>query len=1246
VCQTSPPWELGWQACVNCCKTTGQPEGLNDKDGVNGELTINFALANPIFSNLGGAGPYNADWGSLYWYSMFVTPAAATNDATCDCSSGVSFPSGSPYSWMNALSANGECAMNAGFDPAFGGVADDKPFPASGCPEHASGALACCSIVDPGVVAYPDQPPVMRFSNVGALMETKIDYVLEEVIAGEYLAQFDAHPSDSIKVKRGLANNVADAGGIVAVNLPAPGEVSVKVGIKGSCCSRLTCRECLLNITDAACRYWEDGAPGCHPECLPADPVINRINAFCCCFGIDTFPLDYMAMCNDEISPFFSPRIDGGFRDRYLEQRTQPGFENTTRQECDSSHVRAVNRWTQFRDSVESALDICNSGPTDFAALSASLQVFCQSGLLERMQPKMPPSILNYGRGEHVPHWDEKPLTDVMTLSLPGFIPWGLTLRNRLFDFDRGGPPLRYLEEVTIYSTDFNLLYWRYPESYDTCVTEYDSVNVQRTSPRAALSDLSPQGACCRVTNNQDVGDFGTEDMIVRYSDPLGTSSVDDPTNPVYASSDGILHYLDGTFSPSERNWLPDDQTHSYSGFVVTDDCCGCINTCGASGALPCCARYQAPPHNLFVAGDVVDTACTTKCDVYDQYDTNTLVPFLAGFGSFYANDTLLVATEIQVPGRQPIDIRPLHSVTLLPGQSLPGNWELRLRANSQGGSENNVRSVIDPDSVVAPYGTDDNLIYDPITGEVWGVYKGLAENPGRCQIATRMVDVVYAINSATSSGVQLKFKMSSCVALNAAERATSPPTRNSCPGYPDGGGYAEYGRNVLFTSDSISPLCVPSECEARQACRFHSDCPSNDGNPRFCARSCISGDCPKVGENTAQFMGRPDEHGVSGFGVCQDCWDCVYDDEIYPVQGLSAGENKCARICAVISQAEAGGFAPYGLCPSCNQVATLMTAYVDGSISSNSYIPVADSVNMAYRRCATSADCGDPALYCSVQCETGVSSLAPKPGLSEQCNAFSGTARSAGGWGFCQPCVTGCSSFLSIRDNYDDDGILIPSSLGGITSCPGVCGLVCPRCFQDQLCNGVNVPSARGHNGNLVERGYPFEPTDSEPYDYNYFQVGGSVPTGGWQPLRQLGYNSANFGPSPRSGCWEAGPNATALFEQVTTDFQLPAGRNNPQIVCPCLSSYPSGVSLNGAGNLVVEISSVTYEYPGDYGLTSCRNQDDTLAPSCDGSVNPKPGWCTQAWCYVDMLDCNVNSAASSYIPGIDLYYSYEACA
>ena len=64
-----------------------------------------------------------------------------------------------------------------------------------------------------------------------------------------------------------------------------------------------------------------------------------------------------------------------------------------------------------------------------------------------------------------------------------------VTIRNRLFDFDRGGAALRYLEEVTIFSESFNLLFWRYPASWRDRIT-HDVLTRRATRIQAAARGM------------------------------------------------------------------------------------------------------------------------------------------------------------------------------------------------------------------------------------------------------------------------------------------------------------------------------------------------------------------------------------------------------------------------------------------------------------------------------------------------------------------------------------------------------------------------------------------------------------------------------------------------------------------------------------------------------------------------------------------------------------------------------------
>lgn len=1199
-------------------------------------IKVAFDTANQVFSNLGGAGPYNPYWGTLYWYRGYtrydVIPGASSTD--CD---GASFTTTStpPIVWMDesycylTLSDSGSADVDGS---VMGSVIGELPLTPHGCtlsdgstPTAIPSVNRCVSMV-PSVIAYPTQPDIMRFANVGALNSVRIDYIIEDANPGSYIQQFDAHPNDVTYVRKGLKNNVALAGGIVALNVPAPGALNVTVKIQASCCSRPTCRSCMLNISADTCRYWEEGAAGCDPGCLPKNPITHTINAYCCCFGVDTFPLEHMGMCKDNFAPMFSPRTDGGFRHRYLAIRNIVGLADTTQYSCDSSHVRPANRWTQFAKHVFETTDLCNyrtgtgAQQANYAKLPPAVQTFCESSILAAMVQKIPIVIQSLpiidpgtNHGDPVADWQSLEFADFYPTVAGGHIPYGLTARNRFFDFDRGGGSLRFLEEVTITSKDFNILYWKYPDSYQTCVDNYDTVNEIRTSSRATLADLAPNKACCSDNNRVDYGDFGTQDIIARSGHaPDG--------NTAYDSSDGLVTYSDGQTPPnvqSASTWFPSDQIVAYSGFIKTDPCCGCTNNnCGTGlSNLPCCARY--------ITGGQSASFCTERCDLYDQYDTATDVPFIDGF-----------LGAVGVKGRHPtqlIDL-PEHSTESRPPSGVVGNWEMLFRANTMGGNENNPLSSEDPDTISAPYGANDNMIIDfetglPVTNPSWTI------SPGKCQAAVRMIDVYYAVAVATSAGVDISFKNSVCETVSGTEQTQSPPVRKSCP---PGSGAATNGRNVLFTSDSTAPVCFPTDCTGRQTCKYHTDCPANDGHPRFCARKCISEDCPAVGPNWDQLLG-------TEFGICQDCWDCVYNDELFDDPGLSALDNICSRVCAVISQPEAAGFAPYGLCPDCNQLSTLMTAYYNDDVANNIYLPVPDSQNPAYKRCAASSEC-DSGLYCSVACDAGYSSLAEKPGVTRTCNPNLGTARSAGGWGWCQPCATGCPSELGIRDNYDNSGVMAGFDGSGNlpNSCPDVCGTSCPRCLLDQLCKDQSPPT-------FAQRGYDItDPT------IDFFRVGpGGVSGSPWgsgaasTPVDHLGYHTPDKGPFPLSGCWREDSSVrAALSTEVASFYQLPVDINAATVQCGCLTSYPAGLPIGSLGGPRLTITGSQYDYPANYGLNSCQAHDISppLPPLCDQSA--APAWCSQSWCYVDKNNCNVPYASSSYAPGFELIYSYSACS
>lgn len=139
-----------------------------------------------------------------------------------------------------------------------------------------------------------------------------------------------------------------------------------------------------------------------------------------------------------------------------------------------------------------------------------------------------------------------------------------------------------------------------------------------------------------------------------------------------------------------------------------------------------------------------------------------------------------------------------------------------------------------------------------------------------------------------------------------------------------------------------------------------------------------------------------------------------------------------------------------------------------------------------------------------------------------------------------------------------------------------------------------------------------------------------------------------ASFGAFPISGCWMERPAAAVLGAARLASFELPSQTHIEldlmnSIDCPCLSAFPPGI-IQGNGEHFVSIGGGTFSYPVDYGLGSCRIQDDGLPPSCDKGAN-NANWCTSRWCYVDQNNCNQAVTASSYHPGKDLFYSYEAC-
>ena len=97
------------------------------------------------------------------------------------------------------------------------------------------------------------------------------------------------------------------------------------------------------------------------------------------------------------------------------------------------------------------------------------------------------------------------------------------------------------------------------------------------------------------------------------------------------------------------------------------------------------------------------------------------------------------------------------------------------------------------------------------------------------------------------------------------------------------------------------------------------------------------------------------------------------------------------------------------------------------------------------------------------------------------------------------------------------------------------------------------------------------------------------------------------------------------------------------PPLDCPCLTAYPTGVSLVSGEVQVVAADGVSLAYPGTYGLHGCDSHDSGLEPSCNSTGYP--GWCEHEWCYVDPAACNTEYSTTAYVVGATLHYSYRAC-
>ena len=127
----------------------------------------------------------------------------------------------------------------------------------------------------------------------------------------------------------------------------------------------------------------------------------------------------------------------------------------------------------------------------------------------------------------------------------------------------------------------------------------------------------------------------------------------------------------------------------------------------------------------------------------------------------------------------------------------------------------------------------------------------------------------------------------------------------------------------------------------------------------------------------------------------------------------------------------------------------------------------------------------------------------------------------------------------------------------------------------------------------------------------------------------------------------------ALLATEPPTNPPSAPRPPQSPPVSCPCLSTYPTGMPLNG-GRPILTISGTQHEYHDTYGLLNCSVHDAGSAPFCDttgpgGEFDPasNPPFCSQSWCYVNASECNVASALSAYVSAsVGLSYSYEGCS
>jgi len=397
---------------------------------------------------------------------------------------------------------------------------------------------------------------------------------------------------------------------------------------------------------------------------------------------------------------------------------------------------------------------------------------------------------------------------------------------------------------------------------------------------------------------------------------------------------------------------------------------------------------------------------CTTVCQIQDQINNTvnaingeSYQPYAIQDYHLSYNGQPLQLPETPYPGFETAENQQKETF-----DQQYGAYAIIFTANNFGGGQQNPKTPLDPDlpgCIQTPFergnlearGTCGNELTYESEGVFWNKIL-------RCQVQVRMIDVYYAPHQPY---FLIGFKT---WATNAGVKS---------------------GRNFLFLSDSDAPICIQTDCYNLHFCREQTDCWDNSitGERMFCASACLSLDCPQVG--SFKYIGDPDldDDTIHGFGICQGCMDCVYNDQVY-VRTKEA-KDTCTNVCQI------PGASGFGMCPSCP---SFNVAAVAASKGKNATSEDARDVNFNYIKCSEKSDCPttNGKMFCASACFTAISSTASYYGISEQCYAGLGS-----GGGFCQPCDPQC---------IQEQSIFEPNK-----KCADVCDMDCPSCLPDEQC-------------------------------------------------------------------------------------------------------------------------------------------------------------------------------------------------